>query len=67
MSDLKEIWNESLERFTERGVQKISETSMPQFIQEGVKLYFDPKFGKEILRLGIELLHEQIADVENLR
>jgi hypothetical protein len=67
MIDLNQIWKESLERFTDEGVQKISDTSPSELLLKGVETLLTPNFAKEIISLGIELLHEEIADVDNLR
>jgi hypothetical protein len=67
MIDLNQIWKESLERFTDEGVQKISDTSPSELLLKGVETVLTLNFAKEIISLGIELLHEEIADVDNLR
>jgi hypothetical protein len=67
MIDLNQIWKESLERFTDEGIQRITDTPPSELLLKGVETLLTLNFAKEIISFGIELLHEEIADVENLR
>ena len=61
------MWIESLNRLTEEGIRKVTEKEPSEIALEAIKTYLSPEFGEEILRTGIELLHEKIAGVDNLR